>query len=105
MTHAKPAYMLVIGRIEDGQKMGQYQAALTASRLYPKNDGSYLVRGRPIDVFEGEWPGDQAVVIAKFASAEHARSFWDSDMYQNEIKPLRAGAGNFTVALFEEVEE
>lgn len=105
MTDTKPAYMLVIGRIEDGQKMAQYQAALTASGLYPRNEGGYLVRGRPIEMFEGEWPGNQAVVIAKFASADHARNFWHSDTYQNEIKPLRAGAGDFTVALLEELAE
>jgi uncharacterized protein (DUF1330 family) len=101
----KAAYMLVVAQIHDGKKMGQYQAALTASELYPKNHGDYQVRGRPIEMFEGEWPGNQAVVIAKFASADDARSFWHSDVYQNEIKPLRAGAGSFTVALFEELEE
>lgn len=105
MSDTKPAYMLVIGQINDGKKMGEYQAALTASGLYAKNEGGYEVRGRPIEMFEGEWPSNQAVVIAKFASAEHARNFWQSDTYQNEIKPLRAGAGHFTVALFEEVDE
>ena len=105
MSDDKPVYMLVIGQINDGQKMGAYQAALTASELYPKNNGGYQVRGRPIEMFEGEWPGNQAVVIAKFASADDARNFWHSDTYQNEIKPLRAGAGSFTVALFEALDE
>ena len=105
MSDEKAAYMLVIGQITDGQKMGAYQAALTASALYPKNNGGYQVRGRPIEMFEGEWPGNQAVVIAKFSSADDARNFWNSDVYQNEIKPLRAGAGSFTVALFEAVDE
>ena len=105
MSDEKAAYMLVIAQIDDGQKMGAYQAALTASGLYPKNNGGYQVRGRPIEMFEGEWPGNQAVVIAKFASADDARNFWNSDVYQNEIKPLRAGAGSFTVALFDALDE
>jgi uncharacterized protein (DUF1330 family) len=105
MSEGKAAYMLVIGQINDGKKMGEYQAALTAAGIYEKNEGDYQVRGRPIEMFEGEWPSNQAVVIAKFPSAEHARNFWRSDTYQNEIKPLRAGAGHFTVALFEEVED
>ena len=105
MNEARPAYMLVIGQVTDGTKMAAYQAALTASGLYPNNEGGYLVRGRPVEMFEGEWPGNQAVVIAKFASADHARRFWQSDTYQNDIKPLRAGAGRFTVALFEQLDE
>jgi uncharacterized protein (DUF1330 family) len=105
MSDSKPAYMLVIGQINDGKKMAAYQAALEASGLYAKNEGAYEVKGRPIEMFEGEWPSNQAVVIARFASAEHARNFWRSDTYQNEIKPLRAGAGHFTVALFEESDD
>ena len=104
MSNDKPAYMVVIAEISDGEKMAEYQAALSASGLYPDNEGSYRVRGRPIEMFEGEWPSNQAVVVAKFPSADHARNFWRSDTYQNEIKPLRAGAGSFTVALFVEPE-
>ena len=105
MSDDKPAYMLVIAQIEDGDKLATYQGELLASGLYPKNQGGYLVRGRPLEIFEGEWPGNQAVVIAKFASARHARDFWYSDQYQHHIKPLREGAGQFSVALLEELNE
>ncbi len=104
MSDDKPAYMLVVAKITDGDKMGNYQGALMESGLYPKNTGGYLVRGRPLEIFEGEWPGNQAVVIAKFASAQHARDFWYSEQYQNQIKPLRQGAGEFSVSLFEEID-
>ena len=105
MSDDKSVYMLVLGKIADPAKMGKYQSALTESGLYPKNKGGYRFKGRPIEIFEGEWPENGAAVIAKFPSAEDARNFWYSDEYQNAIKPLREGAGEFTVALFEETDE
>ena len=104
MSNEKPAYMLVVATIEDSDKMVDYQRALTASGLYPDNHGGYLVKGRPLEIFEGEWPSNQAVVIAKFASAQNAHDFWHSEQYQEQIKPLRQGAGRFSVSLFEEID-
>lgn len=98
----KAVYMLVLGQIEDRDKMAAYQSALMASEIYQKNGGYYVAFGKPIDMFEGDWPSNQAAVIAKFPSLKAAQSFWNSDVYQNEIKPLREGAGTFTVAVFPE---
>ncbi len=95
-----PVYMLVLGNIIDREKMGQYQKALSESGLYPDNDGYYIAVGKPIEQFEGDWPESQGMVMAKFPSIEHARAFWNSDTYQNEIKPLRKGAGTFDVSVF-----
>ncbi len=101
MSETKPAYMLVLAEVADGKKLANYQGELMASGLYPQNEGEYKAKGRPLEMFEGDWPNNRAVVIARFPSAEHARRFWYSDQYQNDIKPLREGAGTFTVALFE----
>ncbi len=98
----QPVYMLVIGQIEDREKMAAYQGALMESGLYPRHDGYYVAVGRPVEMFEGEWPDNQGMVIAKFPSLEKARAFWNSDAYQNEIKPLREGAGTFNVSVFPE---
>lgn len=97
-----PVLMLVIGQIEDRDRMAAYQGALMESGLYPEHEGHYVVVGRPVDMFEGEWPDNQGMVIAKFPSLAHARAFWNSDTYQNRIKPLRAGAGTFNVSVFTE---
>lgn len=93
-------YMLVVGRITDKAKIAEYQAALMESGLYPKNEGHYVAFGRPVEMFEGEWPDDQAIVVAKFPSRAHAQAFWNSDEYQQRIKPLREGAGTFNVSVF-----
>lgn len=93
-------YMLVVGQITDSEKIGKYQGALMESGLYPKNEGHYIAFGRPVEMFEGDWPQDQAIVIARFPSREHAQRFWNSEEYQQRIKPLREGAGTFNVSVF-----
>lgn len=98
----KAVYMLVIGQIEDREKMNAYQNALMESGIYQENHGHYVAFGKPVEMFEGEWPDNQAAVIAKFPSLAAAQSFWNSDVYQNKIKPLREGAGNFNVSVFPE---
>ncbi|MDG4839810.1 DUF1330 domain-containing protein [Micromonospora sp. WMMD967] len=48
--------------------------------------GRFIVHGGPIEVLEGDWPGD--LVIIEFPDLEGARSWYESPAYQ-EIKPLR----------------
>ena len=101
--HDGPVLMLVLGTIEDRDKMAKYQGALMESGLYPENQGYYIAVGRPIEMFEDEWPAKQGMVIARFPSLEHARSFWYSEEYQKRIKPLREGAGTFNVSVFPDI--
>ena len=101
MTNDESAvYMLVVGKITDKEKLAKYQAALMDSGLYPQNEGHYVAFGRPIEMFEGDWPDNQAIVVAKFPSHAHAQRFWNSEEYQQRIKPLREGAGTFNVSVF-----
>jgi uncharacterized protein (DUF1330 family) len=94
-----PAYLVVTATVTDPQKMGAYQKALAESGLYAAHGGRYVVRGRPAADLEN-WDG-RAVVIAEFPDRAAAEAFWTSDSYQREVKPLRAGAGEFHVAIFE----
>ncbi|MGW4463770.1 DUF1330 domain-containing protein [Micromonospora sp. NPDC004704] len=48
--------------------------------------GRFIVHGGPVDVLEGDWPGD--VVMIEFPDLTKARSWYGSSSYQ-EIKPLR----------------
>ena len=99
----RPVYMIVIGEITDPAKMKAYSDALTDSLLYQQHEGYYAAIGKPVEMFEEEWPANRGFVIARFPSRSHARAFWNSTRYQNDIKPLREGAGRFTVALFDEL--
>jgi len=47
----------------------------------------YLVRGGPVEVFEGTWRPNRIVVI-RFDSAEAARRWWSDPGYA-ELKALR----------------
>ncbi len=94
-----PAYLVVTATVTDPEKLKTYNAALAKSGLYPRHGGRYLFVGRAAEEME-EWDG-RAVVCAEFPTVEAARAFWTSTEYQSEIKPLRAGAGNFHVAIFE----
>jgi uncharacterized protein (DUF1330 family) len=101
MTQAvQPVFMMVIGDVLDREKMMSYAKALGASGLYEQHQGWYAAIGKPIAVFEGEWPPERSVVLARFPSLEAAQAFWQSGSYQSGIKPLRSGAGAFTVAVF-----
>jgi len=98
-----PVYMVVIGNITDRDKMGRYQKALMESGLYPRYGGYYIAAGKPVEMFEGDWPESNGMVIARFPSRDAARKFWNSEIYQEKIKPLREGAGTFQVSLFPDI--
>jgi uncharacterized protein (DUF1330 family) len=98
-----PVYMLVIGRVIDREKMQVYAKGLKDHLLYEDHEGYYTAAGSPVEMFEGDWPENQGAILARFPSREHARRFWYSDAYQNKVKPLREGAGAFTVAVFDEL--
>ncbi len=96
-----PAYLLVTAIVTDPAKMQAYNAALQASGLYPRHGGRYIFVGRPAATMEN-WDG-KAAVCAEFPDRESAEAFWNSEEYQQRIKPLREGAGSFHVAIFEGV--
>lgn len=96
----QPAYLLVTAKVADRAKMAAYSKALAESGLYEKHGGRYLFAGPPTNPVE-DWPQGQSAVLAVFPSRAAADAFWFSDIYQNDIKPLREGAGEFHVAIFE----
>lgn len=98
--------MVVSGETLDRARMGHYAEAISDAKLYPENKGYYLNAPKPIDVFEGNISGNHATLMVRFPSLNAAKSFWDSDVYQREIKPLRLNppAGNYTVTVYKELD-
>jgi len=96
------AYLVVTARVSDRVKMQAYGKAITDAALYPRHGGRYLFIGRAAIALE-DWPEGDSVVVAEFPSRTHAEAFWWSETYQREIKPLREGAGEFHVAIFDGV--
>lgn len=95
----RPAYLLVTAKITDRVKMAAYAKTLAASGLYPKYGGRYLFIGPAAQPLE-DWTSE-SVVCALFPSRAAAEAFWFDAVYQQDVKPLREGAGEFHVAIFE----
>ena len=99
---ARPAFLLMTARITDSDKVAAYAEALEASGLYAAHGGVVQVSGVPANAVEG-WPAGINAVLARFPSRAAAEAFWFSAKYQQDIKPLRRGAGTFQVAIFDAV--
>ncbi len=101
-NNAKPVYMIVEGANENPKKFANYAKALRESKLYDNLQGYYSAFGDPVDVFEGEWQEKEFKVMARFPCLARAKQFWYSDVYE-KLKPLRKGAGDVRVTVFEEM--
>ena len=99
-----PVIMVVAGRTLDRAQMGKYAQALAQSGLYPKARGYYLNNPRPIRHLEGNPHADDVALMVRFPSECAALAFWNSDEYQNNVKPLRLNprAGDYIVTLYAE---
>ncbi|MFN3370540.1 MAG: DUF1330 domain-containing protein [Sphingomonadaceae bacterium] len=94
-----PAYLVVTATVSEPAAMAAYQQRLDALGLYAAHGGRTLLRGRAAVPLE-DWDG-RAVVVSEFPDRAAAQAFWDDPRYQQEVKPLRAGAGAFHVAIFD----
>lgn len=93
-------YVVAIARI-DNMTEGLKEYISKAAQLSAEHGGEYVVRGPANTVLEGDYLPGRSVVVSKFETLEKAEAFYNSDAYQNEIKPLREGSGVYDVAIFE----
>jgi uncharacterized protein (DUF1330 family) len=91
-------FLVVTAIVTDPARMKAYADALAASGLYARHGGRYVTIGRAIADLE-DWDG-RSIVVAEFPSRRAAEAFWHDPVYQEQVKPLREGAGAFHVALF-----
>ena len=93
----KPVYMVVYGVTHDRERMQAYGRAIAQSGLYVELRGYYTTGFRPLAVFEGSVADNFSMVAVRFPCLAHARAFWYSKTYQEDIVPMRDGAGDYTV--------
>lgn len=97
-------YMLVMGGIEDPSTVPDPELARSYGpavwSLVESYDAFYVLRGTPETVYEGNWPDWKAAVISKWPCRETGLEFWNSDAYQNDVKPRRKDAGVYNVGMF-----
>ncbi len=89
-------YALFTEKVNDQEAMGVYaQAAIPT--VYAAG-GTVIVAGPPVGVIEGEWHGDQTVIL-EFVSVEAARSWYNSPEYQAVVSQRHAAAESNAVII------
>ncbi|MGI9308315.1 MAG: DUF1330 domain-containing protein [Gammaproteobacteria bacterium] len=94
------AYMLAICDVSNPHDNFKKYAQLSAA-LVAEHGGEYVVRGKPAGNVEGDVLEGKVIILTKFPSLDDLKAFVEGDKYQNEIKPLREGAGEFHIAYYE----
>ena len=100
MTAYQIALVKVTERTPGFMEYVEKSAALLASR-----GTEYIVRGPAKTVMEGDYLTGRAVIVSKWSSLDDADSFFNSDEYQKDTKPLREGSGIYDIATFDAVGE
>jgi uncharacterized protein (DUF1330 family) len=100
----KPVVMVIDGSLKDRDRLAGYAKAIRDSGLYDKLGGYYINNPRTVAVFEGTPPPERSILLVRFPCYAHARAFWYSKQYQEQIIPLRQNpsAGDFLVTVHAE---
>ena len=94
------AYMLAVCKITNmTPEMKQY--AEKSAALCAKHGGKYLLRGMPKENYDGDLLEGKLVILTEFPTMDDLQTFIKGDEYQNDIKPLRAGTGEYHIAFYE----
>jgi len=95
-----PAYILSVVELKNvTEDFKRYSAGSAA--LSKQFGGEYLIRGKAAKVYEGELFAARSVVLSRFPSMEQLKAFYESDEYQKNLKPLRAGSGIYDIGAWE----
>ena len=94
------AYMVAVCNITNFKpELKEY--ARKSAALCLEHGGKYLIRGNPVENYDGEFLEGKSVIVTEFPSMDDLNAFIKSDEYQNNIKPLREGTGEYQIAFYE----
>jgi uncharacterized protein (DUF1330 family) len=95
-----PAFLIIeIVAVQDPDLYAKYRDSVSPN--LDAGGGTYLVRGRPTEILEGDWRPNRIVVV-RFDSADKAREWWNSSEYA-ELKAMRQGSTRTNMILVEGV--
>lgn len=95
-----PAYLIAVCEITNPtENMKEY--AQKSAELIQKNGGKYLVRGKPAENIEGDILDGKVVIMSEFPTLADVDAFVNGDEYQNNVKHLRDGSGEYHIAIYE----
>lgn len=95
-----PAYLISVVEITNPTP-GFRQYTEKSAELIRKHGGRYIVRGKAAEVLDGEIFNKKFLIVAEFPAVENIHAFWQSEEYQKDCKPLRAGSGIYDIGVFE----
>ena len=72
-----------------------------SAALAQQHGGKYLIRGKSYEDYDGDLLEGKVVILSEFPTMEDLQAFIKSDEYQNNIKPLREGTGEYHIAFYE----
>jgi uncharacterized protein (DUF1330 family) len=75
--------------------------AQKSAELARRHGGRYLVRGKPVEILEGERLAGKSLVILEFASMEQLLGYVKGEEYQKTVKPMRQGTGIYDIGIYE----
>lgn len=90
------AYLLVLGKGTDRDRMAAYSSSLPP--IYVRHGGRYIAfggAGRGVEWLAGPWR-DRSLVLARFDDLDRVLGFWWSEEYRAAAR-RRERAGQFTV--------
>jgi uncharacterized protein (DUF1330 family) len=94
------AYMLAVCNITNPKpEMKEY--AQKSAALAQQHGAKYLVRGMPAENYDGDLLENKVVILTEFPTMDDLQAFIKGDEYQNQIKPLREGTGEYHIAFYE----
>ena len=91
------AFMFIQADIKDPAQFLEY--AKRAPALIGKFGGRYRCMRGEVEQLEGN-PDNRKIVVSEWPSMEAAKTFWNSDEYE-ELKQVREGSADINVYLVE----
>ena len=90
------AYLIADLDITDPELFAQYRERVPA--VIAAHGGRYLARGGPLEVLEGTWKPNRAVIV-EFPDMASLKRFWASPEYQPLIELRQRSTRSRVVAL------
>jgi uncharacterized protein (DUF1330 family) len=95
-----PAYVISEVKVVDNELIDRYRALAQAT--IAQFGGRYVVRGAPVELFEGERDADRRFIVVEFPDVDRARAWYRSPEYAEALK-IRADALERTLVLVDGV--
>jgi uncharacterized protein (DUF1330 family) len=98
-----PVYFLVLTDVKDAAKLAAYRGKLADTAIQYDRGAEDVLVGSPVEDLEGGWPEALSAKMTRWPCLAAFEAYYNAPQYQNEIKPLREGAADFTAVLIEAV--